>query len=155
MSLSPGTGYGRGFVLKVDSAYLENFKNQRRNYDSYYVKSKRNYRSNEYDIAGYGDFTEYEGIKDSEEVYFMYAHLSEVLVTLNQEITINDFQTKVLGKTGNTGASGTKGPHLHFEIAMKPTGNGIGLTNRYNPAYFVRLKPIKKSEQDIVKNKRS
>jgi hypothetical protein len=38
---------------------------------------------------------------------------------------------------------------------MKPSGNGTGLTNRYNPAYFVRLKPINKSEQDIVKNKRS
>lgn len=138
MSLSPGTGYGRGFVLKVDSAYLENFKNQRRNYDSYYVKSKRNYRSNEYDIAGYGDFTEYEGIKDSEEVYFMYAHLSEVLVTLNQEITINDFQTKVLGKTGNTGASGTKGPHLHFEIRSRL--NPSGYTQRYNPAFYVEYK---------------
>lgn len=51
VSLSPGSGYGKGVVLKVDPSYIQNFKNQRRNYDLYYVKSKRNYRTNEYDMA--------------------------------------------------------------------------------------------------------
>ena len=62
VSLTPGTGYGRGFVLKVDSAYLESLKTQRRDYDPYYIKSQRSYNSNEYNIAGYGDFTEYVGL---------------------------------------------------------------------------------------------
>lgn len=138
VSLSPGNGYGNGygngFVLKVDPAYLQSFKNQRRNYDLYYIKSKRSYNSNEYDITGYGDFTEYEGIKNSEEVYLMYAHLSEVFVTLNQKITLEDYKTKILGKTGNTGASGTKGPHLHFEIRSKLNPSG------YSQRFYVDYK---------------
>lgn len=138
VSLTPGTGYGRGFVLKVDSAYLESFKTQRRDYDPYYIKSQRSYNSNEYNIAGYGDFTEYVGITDSEEVYFMYAHLSEVIVALNEEITIDNYKTKILGKTGDTGASGTKGPHLHFEIRSKL--NPSGYPERYNPAFYVNYK---------------
>jgi predicted chitinase len=149
VSLTPGTGYGSGFVLKVDSAYLEAFKTQRRNYDLYYIKSNRSYNSNEYNIAGYGDFTEYAGITDSEEVYFMYAHLSEVTATLNEEITIDNYKTKILGKTGDTGASGTKGPHLHFEIRSKL--NPSGYSDRYNPAYYIDYK----NEDQLTNNERN
>ena len=68
----------------------------------------------------------------------MYAHLSEVIVTLNEEITIDNYKTKILGKTGDTGASGTKGPHLHFEIRSKL--NPSGYPERYNPAFYVNYK---------------
>ena len=98
VSLSPGTGYGKGLVLKVDSQYLEIFKKQRRAYEPYYVKSKRTYDKNKYDIEGYGDFDEYEGITESKDVYLMYAHLSELNVSQNEEITIENYKTKRLGK---------------------------------------------------------
>lgn len=41
-----------------------------------------------------------------------YAHLSEVTVTLKDEL----LSGSILGKVGNTGIS--TGPHLHFEIAQ-------------------------------------
>ncbi|MFK8269115.1 M23 family metallopeptidase [Capnocytophaga cynodegmi] len=138
-------GYGDGFILKIDKDYLEEFKNQRRNYEPYYVKSKRTYSSKEYSMSGYDyDFEEYEGIKESDDVFLAYAHLSEVNVTLNQVITADEYQTKVLGKTGDTGkaAKGTKGPHLHFEIRSVVThkkGEDKYLS-LYNPAYYVDYK---------------
>ncbi len=150
VSISPGTGYGKGFVLKVDPLYLDAFKKQRRNYEPYYIKSKSKYDKTKYDIIGYGDFEEYEGINDSEEVFFMYAHLSEIKVTLNQEISIQDYKTKVLGKTGNTGATGTKAPHLHFEV--RSSKNPSGYSERYNPAYYVNYKneeQLSESERKI------
>ncbi|WP_288435188.1 peptidoglycan DD-metalloendopeptidase family protein [uncultured Chryseobacterium sp.] len=138
VSLSPGTGYGKGLVLKVDSQYLEIFKKQRRAYQPYYVKSKRTYDKNKYDIEGYGDFDEYEGITESKDVYLMYAHLSELNVSQNEEITIENYKTKRLGKTGDTGATGTEGPHLHFEI--RSAQNPSGYSERYNPAFYVNYK---------------
>ena len=38
---------------------------------------------------------------------------------------------------------------------MKKKGNGYGLVNRCNPAFFVNLTSIDKKLQDEVKNKRS
>lgn len=137
VSLTPGTGYGNGFVFKIDDNYLEEFKRQRRNHSPYYVKSKRTYDSEDYDISGYGDFEEYEGIGDSPSVYTMYAHLSEVLVQLNEKITESNMD-KILGKTGTSGATNTKGPHLHFEIRSKQ--NPSGYAERYNPAYNIDYK---------------
>lgn len=138
VSLTPGTGYGNGFVLKIDASYLDEFKKQRRSdYSPYYVKSKRTYDSQKYDITGYGDFEEYEGISESTDVYLMYAHLSEVLVSLNEKITESNID-KVLGKTGTSGATNTKGPHLHFEIRSKQ--NPSGYAERYNPAFYIDYK---------------
>lgn len=37
---------------------------------------------------------------------------------------------------------------------MKKKGNGYGLVNRYNPAFFVKLMPIDKQLQENVKNRR-
>ncbi len=138
VSTNPGTGYGKGLVIKVDSEFIDDFKNQRRNYSPYYVKSIRNYNNDEYDIDDYGDFDEYIGIIDSDEVYLMYAHLSVVSVISGERITPQEYKTKVIGKTGKTGASNTKGPHLHFEI--RSAQNPIGYTQRYNPAFYVNYK---------------
>jgi murein DD-endopeptidase MepM/ murein hydrolase activator NlpD len=137
VSLTPGTGYGNGFVFKIDAGYLDEFVKQRRDYSPYYIKSKRTYDSQKYDITGYGDFEEYEGISESTDVYLMYAHLSEVLVKLNEKITESNMD-KVLGKTGTSGATNTKGPHLHFEIRSKQ--NPSGYTERYNPAFYIDYK---------------
>ena len=138
VSLTPGTGYGNGFVFKVDASYLDEFIKQRRiDYSPYYVKSKRTYDSQKYNITGYGDFEEYEGINESTDVYLMYAHLSEVLVNLNEKITESNMD-KVLGKTGTSGATNTKGPHLHFEIRSKQ--NPSGYAERYNPAFYIDYK---------------
>jgi murein DD-endopeptidase MepM/ murein hydrolase activator NlpD len=137
VSLTPGTGYGNGFVFKIDAGYLDEFIKQRRDYSPYYIKSKRTYDSQKYDITGYGDFEEYEGISESTGVYLMYAHLSEVLVNLNEKITESNMD-KVLGKTGTSGATNTKGPHLHFEIRSKQ--NPSGYTERYNPAFYIDYK---------------
>ncbi len=152
VSLTPGTGYGNGLVFKVDSNYLNNFKEQRRNYSPYYIKSQRSYDSQKYDINGYGDFDEYEGISESTDVYLMYAHLSEVLVVLNEEITESNLD-KVIGKTGTSGATNTKGPHLHFEIRSKQ--NPSGYSDRYNPAYYINYKneeELSDSERQIQDN---
>lgn len=45
---------------------------------------------------------------------------------------------KVLGKTGTSDATNTKGPHLHFEIRSKQ--NPSGYSERYNPAYYIDYK---------------
>ena len=152
VSLTPASGYRKGLIYKVDANYLNIVKKQRRNYDPYYVKAKRNYNNNEYDIAGFGEFDEYEGIKDGDEVYLMYAHLSELnsKLKLNEEIMVENYKTRVLGKTGDTGATGTKGPHLHFEIRSKVSPSGY--TERYNPAFYVNYKnenQISASERKI------
>ncbi|MWP48161.1 hypothetical protein GQ589_12080, partial [Gilliamella sp. Pas-s27] len=51
---------------------------------------------------------------------------------------------------------------LHFEIAMKKTGNRTDTSNlqkdrlayKINPAFFVNLQPIVKDEQTKVKKRR-
>ncbi|MCC2589775.1 peptidoglycan DD-metalloendopeptidase family protein, partial [Chryseobacterium sp. MFBS3-17] len=126
-------GYGNVLVLEVEGNDLRNAK---RNYSHEFLLESE--KGDGFDI-------------NADKFYLRYAHLESAVKT-SGKVDVGD----VICYSGDTGnAKGVPNPHLHFEIAMKPTGNGIGLTNRYNPAYFVRLKPIKKSEQDIVKNKRS
>ncbi|WP_054509227.1 M23 family metallopeptidase [Chryseobacterium sp. ERMR1:04] len=88
---------------------------------------------------------------DADKFYLRYAHLKSA-VKISGEVDAGD-TICFSGDSGN--ASGVPNPHLHFEIAMKPTKNGSGLTNRYNPAFFVRLKPIVQKIQDDVKKERT
>jgi murein DD-endopeptidase MepM/ murein hydrolase activator NlpD len=51
-------------------------------------------------------------IKHGAEFYSVYAHLNEIKVEVNQEVT----KDTVIGAVGNTGFS--TGPHLHLEIIV-------------------------------------
>jgi predicted chitinase len=126
-------GYGNVLVLEVNG---DDLRNAKRNYTHEFSLERE--KGDGFDI-------------NASKFYLRYAHLKSAVKTSGEvEAGV------VICYSGDTGnAKGVPNPHLHFEIAMKPSGNGTGLTNRYNPAYFVRLKPINKSEQDIVKNKRS
>lgn len=61
------------------------------------------------EVSIYGDYGTHI-IIENEDVITLYAHLSEALVSVGDEIE----QGKVIAKTGSTGKS--TGPHLHFEI---------------------------------------
>lgn len=68
----------------------------------------------------------YVDVKHPLGITTRYAHLSKAMVKKGQRVRAN----KVIGKSGNTGA--TTGPHLHFEIhskgrAMKPSSYIRGL----------------------------
>ncbi|WP_160426280.1 M23 family metallopeptidase, partial [Gilliamella sp. Pas-s27] len=85
--------------------------------------------------------------------YLRYCHLSDKRADLEvgDKVKAGD----LIGYTGDTGnAKGVCNPHLHFEIAMKISGNGIGLINRYNPAFFVNLQKIDENLQTNVKERR-
>lgn len=80
-----------------------------------------------------------DGSQNITEIYFFYAHLSEISTDLstNKPVKCGD----VLGKTGHTGnaapmTSIIKGAHLHFEVrTLARTGRGI--LNHLNPAPFI------------------
>jgi murein DD-endopeptidase MepM/ murein hydrolase activator NlpD len=83
------------------------------------------------DESGYGLHIRIQhpnGIKP--EFRTIYAHLSNVSVTLNQTVA----RGKMIGRSGNTGNS--TGPHLHFEMRFEPlVDNGYGGASDPTP-YF-------------------
>ena len=126
-------GYGNVLVLKVSGDELRGAKN---NYTLEFASEM---------IKGDG-FDE-----NASEYYLRYAHLSSAVKTSGYVKA-----GELVCYTGDTGnAKDVINPHLHFEIAMKKKGNGYGLVNRCNPAFFVNLTSIDKKLQDEVKNKRS
>jgi murein DD-endopeptidase MepM/ murein hydrolase activator NlpD len=66
------------------------------------------------------------GYKD-QQLYTMYAHMSEMNVILGQRVETGE----VIGFVGTTGA--TTGPHVHFEVRMG--GNSFFYT--YNPELWI------------------
>ena len=76
--------------------------------------------------------------KDDNKVYSFYAHLSEVLVNVDDIVSEGD----VIAKSGISGnASNLTGAdqHLHFELRSKPE-NDKGLSGKLNPNDFVDTK---------------
>jgi len=80
----------------------------------------------EYNAGGYGHWVEISEFIES-DLWFTtdtiistrYAHLSERLAVVGQEVTMGD----VIGLVGSTGAS--TGPHLHFEVIVREQLWGI------------------------------
>lgn len=125
-------GYGNVLVLEVSG---DDLRKAKREYTLEFKAEK---------ISGAGFDL------NADKFYLRYAHLSSAKKT-SGEVKAGD----VICYTGDSGnAKGVPNPHLHFEIAMNKTKNGTGLTNRYNPAFFVHLNPINKALQDKVKNAR-
>jgi murein DD-endopeptidase MepM/ murein hydrolase activator NlpD len=77
----------------------------------------------DYEARGYGH---YIVIRHNNGLETVYAHLSQVLVTLNQNIKAGE----LIAYGGNTGHS--TGPHLHFETRY--------LGNAINPAHIINFK---------------
>lgn len=126
-------GYGNVLVLEVNGDDLR--------------KAKRNY-THEF-TAEVESGTGFD--INADKFYLRYAHLNSAVKT-SGEVTAGE----VICYSGDSGnANGVPNPHLHFEVAMNATGNGTGLQNRYNPAYFVRLTAIDQAAQEAVKNARS
>ncbi len=124
-------GYGNVLVLKVKGEDLRNSKNS---YELEFADEV---------ISGSGFDL------DSEYIYLRYAHLESALITSGEVKSGEE-----ICKTGDTGnAKNAVNPHLHFEVAMKSSGNGSGLSNRHNPAFFVNLESIDEPKQTKTKNK--
>ena len=132
------SGQGQTIVLKItDKEQLEAFRKRRLSYIPFYK----------------GEWKEGPNFNpDSNEIYFVYYHLREILVNSGM-VHAGD----VIGLSGISGIEkGTYGPHLHFEIRSKRWCNG--LNNRCNPAYYVnykndkKLSPEEKKRQEDRKN---
>lgn len=89
-----------------------------------------------YEAKGYGH---YIVIRHDNGLETIYAHLSGVLVTINQQVKAGD----PIGLAGNTGHS--TGPHLHYEIRF--------LGNAFNPTKLIDFtkKELYTKEYCIVK----
>lgn len=126
-------GYGNVLVLEVNG---EDLRNAKRNYNLEFTAEVESGEG--FDI-------------NVDTFYLRYAHLNSAVKTSGE---VKSGET--ICYTGDTGnAEGIPNPHLHFEVAMKKSGNGSGLSNRYNPAFFVRLADINQQRQEEVKEERS
>ncbi|WP_308461082.1 M23 family metallopeptidase [Yersinia kristensenii] len=73
------------------------------------------------------------------EVYFFYAHLSEVSLNLSLHSPINSGDC--IGKTGSTGNASrmntiVRGAHLHFEVRTRNPSRA-GMLDRIDPVPFI------------------
>lgn len=83
----------------------------------------------------------------SKEIFFVYMHLSKILVKVNQKVKVGE----IIGESGISGiVNGTCGPHLHFEIKSKNTFSD-GLSNRVNPACYVKYKNVDELTSEELK----
>ncbi len=87
-------------------------------------------------------------IKETDNIYMIYMHLSEFKCKKGDNVSSGDL-IALSGVTGN--ATGTRGPHVHFEIATVQSPYGTGTKYRYNPARVVLLQDYNTTEQDESK----
>ena len=126
-------GYGNVLVLKIKGDHLRDSIN---NYSLEYKDEV---------VSGNGFNL------NADYFYLRYCHLSSA-VLINGNVQAGDL-IAYSGDSGNV--KGVCNPHVHFEIAMKASGNGLGLVNRYNPAFFVNLQAIDEKLQTDVKKRRN
>ena len=82
---------------------------------------------NEFDPYGQAVVVKHDFGYKGQELYTIYAHMSEILAVEGQRVETGD----VIGLVGDTGA--TTGPHLHFEVRLG--GNTFYAT--YNPELWM------------------
>jgi len=118
VSTSPISGYGITIILKID------------NVDD--LKSAKN----EYALTYPGEIENGPGFNLDGDIYLRYAHSESATVSVGDSVKAG----QIIGKSGVSGsASGTRAPHLHFEISNK-LGPGRGLADRTNPAFYGTIK---------------
>ena len=105
-----GRAYGKVIVLKVDINDL--------------AKKQKNYAQTK--------------LTTSQYIYFFYAHLSDINVSLENPIVQTGEEIGKTGATGNANGMTTipKGAHLHFEARDAPV-LGVGLDGRIDPIPFI------------------
>ena len=89
-------------------------------------------------------------IKETDDVYLIYMHLSERIVKAKDKVNAGD----IIGYSGVSGsiANDIPSPHLHFEIATVKNAYGKGKSVRTNPARFIRLNSYNTEDQDEAVN---
>jgi len=92
----------------------------------------------DYESRGYGN---YVVVRHNNGLETVYAHLTKVLVLLDQEVSSGD----IIALGGNTGRS--TGPHLHFEIRY--IGNAI------NPASMINFNTGKLHNENYLITKKN
>ena len=113
----------------------------------------RKRRRNDYKKIDPKEYLEGEGFNEnSDKIYFVYYHMSEISVNKDQDVNAGD----VIGKSGITGIQlGTHGPHLHFEI-KSVNSFPHGLAGRVNPALYLDYKKknqLTEAEMNIQRNR--
>jgi murein DD-endopeptidase MepM/ murein hydrolase activator NlpD len=90
-------------------------------------------------LSGYGNTVV---IEHSDNFGTLYAHLSEILVTLKQDVS----QGSLIGKVGATGSA--TAPHLHFELQRKTNGNwqAIDPASTIDDIKIAKVSPIPAQE---------
>ena len=88
-------------------------------------------------------------IKESDDVYLIYMHLSKRLLHKG-DVTAGT----LIGYSGVSGSIANKipSPHLHLEIATVQNAYGTGKTKRTNPARFIKLNSYDTKDQDDAVN---
>jgi murein DD-endopeptidase MepM/ murein hydrolase activator NlpD len=138
------SGYGNVLVIKVKG---DDLRASRNDYTLEFNKPEKReiVQADNFDI-------------NREHFYIRYCHLSSAVLT-----TGNVKAGELIAYTGDTGnAEGLCNPHLHFEIAMRKTGNRTWTNNKQkdrlaykiNPAFFVNLQKIDEDKQTKVKERR-
>ena len=114
----------------------------------------------DYIITKHDPLTTRSGEIIGETFYALYAHLSDVRVSVNDEITFGQVIGLSGGVAGAPGSGNSQGPHLHFEIKTKQSHGEIDPVKFY-AKYNQRLEhaPILKNfdeyENDLSKNKQA
>ena len=68
-----------------------------------------------------------------------YCHLSSILCKAGQKLKKGECFGLTGGKKGAWGSGFSSGPHLHFQISLKPSGGKV-LSNYINPMTFFGTK---------------